>query len=177
LKTLYAAVSSRGVKISRALGVTTTPTVSLRLRRTNSLSTVVDELWGTGSAKRKKSRTLLPHFVEPIYSLAFVMRRTGENHVGVPHRRELEILSVRATDVTLPVALSGRVLVSCATSMPEHSCGGQCQQRPYGNDADLPSAISARTAIMPSFLIRAYFLIFGWLLAISLRTGLSAVPP
>jgi hypothetical protein len=40
------------------------------------------------------------------------------------------------------------------------------------------SAISARTAIMPIFLIIRVFLSFcGWPLAVSLRTGLSDIPP
>jgi hypothetical protein len=48
----------------------------------------------------KSTRTLLPHLAQPIYSLAFVIRRIGEPYVGVGHRRELETLSGRATDVT-----------------------------------------------------------------------------
>ena len=39
------------------------------------------------------------------------------------------------------------------------------------------SVISASTAMMPILFIRVLFLIFGWPLAISLGTGLSAVPP
>jgi hypothetical protein len=114
---------------------------------------------------------------EPIYSLAFVIRRIGEHQVGIRHQRELETLSRRATDVTqrradsqrrgvLPVLArverTGRdhqtsdghlVLRQC-----RHSREGQCHQRQYRDDGDLPSAISARTAMMPIFLIKVFIL-------------------
>ena len=35
----------------------------------------------------------------------------------------------------------------------------QCHQRQYRDDGDLPSAISTRTAILPIFLIRVFFLL------------------
>ena len=129
--------------------------------------------------KRQKSRTLLPHLAEPIYSPAFVIRRIGEHHVGVRHRRELETLSGRATDVTQRQAYSQRRGVLPAPARVErtgrdkrtsdgrlvlrryrHSLEGQCHQRQYRDDDDLPSAISARTAIMPIFLIRVFILFF-----------------
>ena len=136
---------------------------------------MVDGLWGPGLTKRQKSRTLLPHLADPIYSLAFFIGRIGEPYVGVGHRRELETLSGRATDITQRPAYSQRRAVLTVPARVErtgrdhrtsdghlvlrqcrHSLKGQCHQRQYRDDGDLPSAISARTAIMPSFLIREF---------------------
>ena len=73
---------------------------------------MVDGLCGPGLTKRQKSRTLLPHLADPIYSLAFVIRRIGEPYVGVGHRRELETLSPGGQ----LISLSGRLTVSDALS-------------------------------------------------------------
>lgn len=139
---------------------------------------MVDGLWGPGASKRQKSRTPLPHLADPIYSLAFVIGRIAEPYVGVGHRRELETLSGRATDITQRPAYSQRRAVLTVPARVErtgrdhwtsdgrlvlrqcrHSREGQCHQRQYRDDGDLPSAISTRTAILPIFLIRVFFLL------------------
>ena len=138
---------------------------------------MVDRLWGPALTNRQKSRTLLTHLAGLIYSLAFVIRRIGEPYVGVGDRREPETFFGRATDVTQRPSYSQRRAVLTVPARVErtgrdhrtsdsrlvlrqcrHSREGQCHQRQYRDDGDFPSAISARTAMMPIFLIRVFIL-------------------
>ena len=88
---------------------------------------------------------------------AFVIRRIGEHHFGVRHRPELETLSGRATDVTRRQADSQRRGVLPELNVPVAITGPAMVVSFYVNagTAARASAISARTAMMPIFLVQS----------------------